>query len=120
MIFDGAAQASGLPPSHAVLMEDYVDGLREAAIDAQREHGLPLAELLGVILVADAETVGVGATAELAGELRATLDAENRRRLDAFLAGPLPATHMRFVIWNSDGVSLMRMDTVLPARGGVA
>jgi hypothetical protein len=120
MILDGVAPASLLPPSHTALMDGYADGLRDAAIDMQRRHGLALSALLGVIIVGGGDMVGVGSTAELVGELRDSLDADNRARLDSFLARPVPATHLRLVVWNADGVSLGRLDTVLPAQGGVA
>lgn len=120
-ILDGAARADLLPEDHIALLNSYGDELGREAVRYQRETGLPISKLLGVVVDHDEDQVaGIGKASELSTELIESVPPNQRDRLRAFLSREVPLGHLRLVVWNASGIALLRVDTLPMAKGGAS
>lgn len=111
-ILNGRANAADLHGSVVELLNAYADAMAAQAVVTARTTGLPLTELIGIIVDSEDEVVaGVAKASEVVGELLETLPPWEQERLQVFLDRPVPATQLRVIAWNGTGLAMMRLDT---------
>lgn len=121
IILDGAMSAASLPDSLTALVTAHSAPLWHAAVDVQKQTGLAIAELLGMIVTTnEEEVVGIAKLGEVLAELLATVSPRDRGNLQTFLATPCPASHLRVVLWTAAGFACVRVDTNPMAKGGAS
>lgn len=120
-ILDGESSAAALPPAVVTILNDYGDELARVAVLRQQAESVAIAELLGLVVVTDnEENAGIALASDVTAGLLATCPPNDRPKLQKFLSSQVPATHLRVVVWEPTGVTLVRVDTLQPTKGGQA
>lgn len=121
LTLDGLASAAQLPTETNDLIDAYGDELAQQAVQKSRTDSVPIADLLGLVVVSPEEEIaGVALASEVTAELLEDVPDRDRERLRVFLARAVPPTHLRLVVWDAAGIAMLRVDTASMQPAGQA